>query len=75
MKLHEAIQDATELSYNEDADMIVGQIGNGNWQICHFEDCGRQAEMIEPKFVVHSNGVDESHIRNGEITENWEIPE
>jgi hypothetical protein len=73
MKLHEAIEHAANLAYEEDADQIVGRI-QGKWQIAHNEDLGRQAEMKEPKFLVHSDGVDQRHIDGGEITEDWELP-
>lgn len=73
MKLKQAIEHAANLAYEEDADQIVGRI-NGNWCISHHEDLGFQAEMSEPKFLVHADGVDARHIKDGEITENWEIP-
>jgi len=74
MELKDVIEMAANIAYDEDADQIVGRI-QGNWQICHNEDMGRQAEMSEPKFVVHSDGVDKAHIDLGEITEDWELPE
>jgi hypothetical protein len=73
MKLYEAIEQASVFAYEEDADQIVGRI-DGKWQIAHNEDLGRQAEMKEPKFIVHSDGVDTRHIKDGEITEDWELP-
>lgn len=73
MKLQDAIEHASGLAFEEDADQIVGRI-RGEWQIAHNEDMGRQAQMIEPKFIVHSDGVDEGHVRRGEITEDWELP-
>jgi len=73
MKLRDAIETASEMSYNEDAEMIIGQI-DGSWQVAHGEDMGRQANMEEPMFRVTSSGVAQEHIDRNEITENWEIP-
>jgi hypothetical protein len=72
MNLHTAIEHAANIAYDEDADQVVGRI-NGEWCIAHNEDLGRQSEMSEPKFLVHSDGVDSRHIENGEITEDWNM--
>ena len=73
MDLQTAIEHASNMAYEEDADMMVGQIGIDNWQVAHIEDIGRQAEMKEPIFLVHSDGVDQGHITDNQITDNWEL--
>lgn len=73
MNLQDTIQHASGLSMEEAALQVVGRI-QGEWSIAHIEDEGRIASMVEPKFIVGPEGVDQGHIDRGEITDDWELP-
>lgn len=75
MDLKDVIELASNEAYEQDSDMLVGHHPVHGWIVAHVEDMGRQAEMTGIKFLVHSDGVDDIHIKNGEITGNWELPE
>ena len=74
MKLHDVIELAAGLAYDEDELQVVGRI-QGEWAVAGWEDAGRIAEMCGPTFRVNFAGVLEDHIQRGEITENLELPE
>lgn len=50
------IDAAANAAYEEDAEMVVGRI-DGTWQYCHNEEMGRQAQMIQPMYLVGSSGI------------------
>ena len=57
MNIKTAIRQATELSYDEDANQIVGKIDE-DWAIAHTEDMGRIASMDDrTTFRVESWGA------------------
>jgi hypothetical protein len=74
MKLEEAIEAAANLAYEEDADHYVVNDDCHGWIVLHEEDPTAYAGGVVHRFLVHSDGVDQSHIENGEITEDWTLP-
>lgn len=67
MKLQDAIEQAEKKAYKENVDHVVGRILKNDWQIARSDDISTLAQMREPRFSVHPDGVDQRHIDHGEI--------
>jgi len=54
MTRQDAIQKASELAYEEDANQVVGRDSNGEWVIRHSED--PESNVLEDSVIVDSTG-------------------
>lgn len=67
MNLTDAVENAERLARFKNEDHVVGQIKEGDWQIAHKDDADGQQDMIEPKLIVHADGLDKKYIEEGVV--------
>lgn len=68
MDLTDAVENATRLAAFKGEDHVVGRIKNRpveDWQIAHSGDQAGQADMMDPKLVVHPKGLDKKYFEEG----------